>query len=231
VKGARLAKLDEEKKKGILSENAYNAKREALEDAFQRKVAATKRKAAIADKAAAIIQAGINTAVAATSALKIDPTGILSAITIAQGALQIGLIAAKPIPQFKQGGVVQGASHAQGGIQMIDSISGRKVGEMEGNEPYMILSGNTYRNNRSVIDSLLYSSTRLNGAPIFQYGGTTKSVSSPSADNSFSALIGEMQALRMDIAAQNTNLKAYVVLSDLQSASQIDENIKQKSGR
>jgi len=230
VKNARISKLDQERKRGLISEAQYNERRAAIEDATARKIAAQKRKAAIADKVAAILQAGINTAVAITAALKSDPTGILSAIVGAQGALQIGLIAAKPIPQFAKGGVLKGASHAQGGIAMIDTISGMKVGEMEGDEPYMSLSGNTYKNNKRVIDSLLYSSLNLNGAPIFQLGATQRTPAA-AGDSSFSVLIGEIQGLRGDISQWQRELKAYVVLSELQNTADIDSTIKKKSGR
>jgi hypothetical protein len=42
---------------------------------------------------------------------------------------------------------------------------------MEGGEPIMILSRNTYQNNRPVVDKLLHSSLHRNGAPIYRDGG------------------------------------------------------------
>jgi hypothetical protein len=59
----------------------------------------------------------------------------MAAIAAAFGAVQIGFIASqKPpaAPQFARGGVLQGASHAEGGIQMYGN--GQHYGEAEGGE-------------------------------------------------------------------------------------------------
>jgi TP901 family phage tail tape measure protein len=69
-------------------------------------------------------------------------------------------------PVFEKGGISMGSRHSEGGINMVDSRSGKKVGEMEGGEPYMILSRNTYRNNKGIVDSLLHTSMYNGGAPI-----------------------------------------------------------------
>jgi hypothetical protein len=69
-------------------------------------------------------------------------------------------------PVFEKGGIAQGGRHSDGGISMVDTKSGRKVGEMEGGEPYMILSRDTYKNNKGIVDSLLYTSMYNGGAPI-----------------------------------------------------------------
>lgn len=67
----------------------------------ERAIAKEKEKQAKADKAAAIIEAIINTALAVTKSLP-DPVRV--GISAAAGAAQIGLIAAQPIPQFAEGG-------------------------------------------------------------------------------------------------------------------------------
>lgn len=67
-----------------------------------------------------------------------------------------------------KGGVPTGASHAQGGIALINN-TGAKIGEIEGGEP--ILSLATYRNNKEIIDQLLYASMFANGRKIFANGG------------------------------------------------------------
>ena len=46
-----------------------------------------------------------------------------------------------------------------------------EVGELEGGEPIVILSRNTYANNRPVVDKLLHSSLHQNGSVIYQSGG------------------------------------------------------------
>jgi hypothetical protein len=76
-----------------------------IEADYNKKVAKEKTKMAKADKAAALFGAIINTAMAVVKALNNPwPLNIvLAAITAALGAVQIGLIAAKPIPTYKKG--------------------------------------------------------------------------------------------------------------------------------
>ena len=49
---------------------------------------------------------------------------------------------------------------------MIDSKTGKKVGEMENDEPYIILSDKTYMSYKFLIDRHLLSSMYGNGEPI-----------------------------------------------------------------
>jgi hypothetical protein len=239
---ARLKTLDEQFAKGTISEQAYNKKKEALEKDAAAKIAAIKTEQAKKDKAAAILQAAINTAVAitagmATPAVPPFPSAIAAGIL---GALQIALIAAKPLPTFAKGGIAQGASHAQGGIKMFDSLSGQQVGEMEGGEPYLLLSKSTYGNNKKVIDRLLYSSMYKNGAPIFAKGGIfaapmtslpQNSGSNAAANDISYALISEISALRADVQAFNGRLKAYITYADIESTISNVQEIKKKANR
>jgi hypothetical protein len=81
-------------------------------------IAAEKRKQAIADKALAIFDIGINTAVAISKAIAASPlTGGLpfSALAAVLGAAQIAAVLAKPIPKFERGGLIGGKLHSQGG--------------------------------------------------------------------------------------------------------------------
>jgi hypothetical protein len=81
-------------------------------------IAVEKRKQAIADKALAIFDIGINTAVAISKAVAASPlTGGLpfSAIAAALGAAQIAAVIAKPIPKLEKGGLIGGKLHSQGG--------------------------------------------------------------------------------------------------------------------
>lgn len=82
-------------------EKEYNDKRYAIELDLDKKRREIARKAAIAEKISGLFSVGINTAVAITKAL---PNVLLAALTAAAGALQAGIIAAKPIPQFAKGG-------------------------------------------------------------------------------------------------------------------------------
>lgn len=63
----------------------------------------------------------------------------MAAIAAAFGAVQIGFIASQkppPPPKFADGGILSGASHARGGIQLYGN-SGDYYGEAEGGEPIL----------------------------------------------------------------------------------------------
>lgn len=89
-----------EKEKARLTED-YNLRRERAEENYNKKKNEINRKAAIADKLAALFNIGINTAVGITKAF---PNVFLQVLVAAAGALQAATVAAKPIPQFAKGG-------------------------------------------------------------------------------------------------------------------------------
>jgi hypothetical protein len=97
-------------------------KLEALRIRTEQKVAAEKRKQAVADKALAIFQAIIGTAAAVAQA----KTPVLKAIALASGIAQVAIISATPIPKFKKGGAVGGRSHEAGGT-LIEAEKGEYV--------------------------------------------------------------------------------------------------------
>ena len=91
---SRELKLSQEKEKYFNQEQALEAKRKELQkQQFENQ------------KVASILQATINTAVAVTAALTIPGAGpVLAAIVGALGAVQVGVIASQPTPEFKTGG-------------------------------------------------------------------------------------------------------------------------------
>jgi hypothetical protein len=100
------------------TERQKQREREALELRTQRAIAAEKTKQARRDKALAIIQASIDTALAIVKSIAASPTTFglpFSAFAAAAGAAQIATIASKPIPKFERGGKVGGKRHSQGG--------------------------------------------------------------------------------------------------------------------
>jgi len=109
--------------KSTQSEAAKERQLEALRLRTSRKIAAEKTKQAKLDKAAAIFTAVINTAAEVTKNIA-NP--VLAAITAAAGLVQIGIIAAQPIPKFKKGGMVGGRSHEAGGT-LIEAERGEFV--------------------------------------------------------------------------------------------------------
>jgi hypothetical protein len=129
-------------------------------------------------RAFAVFQGLLDTAGAALAAYKsaaeIPIVGPVLAPIAAASATVFGLLQVKKLretqmsgnPSYETGGVARGAKHKNGGISMIDSKTGNKVGEMEGGEPYMILSGKTYQNNKGLIDTLLHNSMFKDGASV-----------------------------------------------------------------
>lgn len=100
------------------TERQKQREREALELRTQRAIAAEKTKQARRDKALAIIQATIDTALAIAKSVAESPQTFglpFSAFAAATGAAQIATIASQPIPKFERGGVVGGKRHSQGG--------------------------------------------------------------------------------------------------------------------
>jgi hypothetical protein len=125
---------------------------EITREQYEEKRRALLRKQASQEKANAIIQATINTALAVTAALNTQPFlplgPVAAAIAGAAGAIQIGAIAAQPLPQFAEGGWVDskgkihGRSHAQGGVKL----------EAEGDE--FIVKGKVAKTNASLLEAL-----------------------------------------------------------------------------
>jgi hypothetical protein len=114
IKAIKDSDMTEVEKKAALDKIALADSRaaaiSAIEDQADKKRRSIAKKQAIVDKAAAIFSIGINTAVAVVKAL---PNVILSAVIGGIGILQAGIVASKPMPQFKDGGLIKGG---QGGI-------------------------------------------------------------------------------------------------------------------
>lgn len=153
-----------------------------------------------------------------------------------------------PMPAGK-GGIPQGPDHSKGGIKMLDSQTGNFVGELQGGEP--ILSRNTYKQNKEVVDKLLFNSMFRSGAPIFMDGGIVPSAPSSSVVSNISNLqnarissnagvdpTGQIEALnnRFDriediVGNYPTHLKAYTVLEDfLEEQKTYNETIRNAGG-
>ncbi|RAJ94195.1 hypothetical protein LX87_04080 [Larkinella arboricola] len=192
------ARTDEERaetqKKLQNLENEYNSRldaKEQLEDAIDgvRKESDAREKNAKLqafnrEKTLNIAAALINAAQASLKSLATlgFPLGLVGvAASAVLAGIQIGIIKNQKPPSYKQGGYVRnagvpqgpghGRQYGQSGISLTRRDTGEEVGEMEGDEPIMILSRNTYKNNRPVIDRLLHSSLHRNGAPIYGNGG------------------------------------------------------------
>jgi hypothetical protein len=125
---AKISKLEDEKKAAITAAGDNADAKARIEANYNKKIAAEKRKAAVADKAAALFQVGIDTAMGIMSTIRKwgMPFAIpFIALVGLQGLLQAAIIAAKPIPKYKRG--IESASE---GLAIVNDEPGSVYQEM-----------------------------------------------------------------------------------------------------
>lgn len=184
-KDSQLKSWKDKYDKGLISKDTYEKEvdkinKNAIEKEHEAKVKAWKR-----EQKMQIGMALINAAMAALKSLAMMgfPLGLIGVVaSAALAAVQIGIIKSQQPPSMAKGGYIRnagvpqgprhGQSYGQSGISLTNRETGEEVGEMEGDEPIMILSRNTYKNNRVMINALLDSSLHRNGAPIHAERGT-----------------------------------------------------------
>ena len=196
-----INEASEKEKKAIedsgISEADRQRKLDALRERTNQKIAAEKRKQAIAEKAAAIFEATINTAAAIA---KNSGNPILAAITAAAGLAQIGIIAATPIPRFKRGGMVGGQSHEAGGT-LIEAERGE-----------FVVNRNSVSRHRSELDALNTSSAafrrlideRYVRPALNYYMGKKERAINVNASLNSKGMEREIKGMRRDLKRNNT---------------------------
>ncbi len=182
-KDTQLKAWEEKYKKGLITKDEYEKGVDKINKDADTKVKNAQKQAFERDKKMQIAMALVNGALAFIKALASGffPVNlVMAAATAVATGLQVAAIKRQTFQGAKGGvvrnaGVVQGGLHGQNygdaGISMVDRKTGEEVGEIEGGEPVMILSRNTYKNNKPVVDKLLHSSLHRNGAPIMRNGG------------------------------------------------------------
>lgn len=130
---AEKKSLEAQLKAGLISQKQYDKKVAESDEELERKKAELDIKMAKRQKALGIMQAAINTAAAIMKIWAEVPkadfgvsTGILTALAAATGAMQIAAIAAEPLPTARIGGLVQGATHEQGGV-LVNTEGGERI--------------------------------------------------------------------------------------------------------
>lgn len=183
--------------KSAQSEVAKQKQLDALRLRTNRQIAAEKTKQAKLEKVNAIFEATIATAVAVTQNLK-NP--ILAGIAAAAGLVQIGIIAAQPVPKFKRGGMVGGRSHEAGGT-LIEAERGE-----------FVVNRNAVSRHRSELDALNTSSAAFKRLideryvrPALNYylGKKERSINVNASLNSKS-MEREIKGMRRDLKRNNT---------------------------
>jgi len=250
----------------LMTEEEAAERTRIMDEQLEAKKVAMQKREATRKKAMAIYNATIDIAQAIISALNTQPVflGIAMATTVAAMAgLQLANIENTDVPVGRKGLVVQGASHEEQGIDLIERKSGRTLANIEGGEPVMVLSRETYGNNREVIDELIYNSQYKNGArvraagwydrrpsvlntpeiiPVMRNGGTTGTGSTayiPMPDSSVP--LNELPALMRNMIREQAetrevlnrwpvNTRSYVVLKDLNEATDLLNKAKSAAG-
>ncbi|MFC4230583.1 hypothetical protein ACFOW1_01685 [Parasediminibacterium paludis] len=243
---ARDAKANETKKNNlkkqldakVITQQNYDKQVAALDKAQEDKKRALELQQFERNKKIQIAQAIVNGAMAITAVLaaRPGPTDILSlgafrainiAFTVASMAAQIAAISGAK-PQFAKGALLDGPSHSQGGMPIINPNTGSKVAEIEGGEA--ILSKATVRNNWPLVSSLLNASLYNNGAPItpfwqnrpyqgFNYQAVTTAQRKFATGGIYSDATSATEA---QTAEQNTQLTA----SLLQAIQELTQSVK-----
>jgi len=101
-----LEEIDKQREYALSNENLTRSEKERINADFDAREAEVKKKQAQSDKAQALFQIAISTAVAAIKQVAAVPLPVgapLLALVIASGAIQAALVAAQPIPEFAKG--------------------------------------------------------------------------------------------------------------------------------
>jgi hypothetical protein len=116
----RMTQIENDFRREILLAGDNEKKKERIRKNFEDKIRREKNHQAALDKAVAVVQSVINTAVAVTKLLHSPPLAILAGIA---GAAQTAIISAQVLPKFARGGPIDGPMHSQGGV-MINAEGG-----------------------------------------------------------------------------------------------------------
>lgn len=254
---SELKSLELRYNKGLMSEKAYNKAVEATNAEADRKKEEAERAAFEREKRLKIMGIAIDTAAGITKvwsetgltgwklAMAIAQTAFLTANGIAQTAVISNQQFAKggivPIGDGKNGvsmGVLQGPSHAQGGIPLL--VNGQPVNaEVEGGEILAVI------NKRSAAQYLpLFSAINATNGVKFENGGVigsgwslpTPAPLPPSQSQRDAETRAELRGLRNDIVRlakiqgeRMDNLKVYVVEKDITKAQKKVASIRAKA--
>lgn len=190
--------------------------RQKLEDSKLKKdeeIAKKRREQEKLSAQSALLQSASQTALAVASigaqSAKQDFTfGIATVASIGAvlASLTSAITQAKALAKFEDGGIVEGASHSQGGVKAL--VGGKNMIELEGGEAII--------NKRSTAQfkSILSSINQAGGGIKFENGGVTdlSNISTPS--NS----VNELALLRADIIALS-NRPVFTSITDINSAN------------
>jgi hypothetical protein len=182
----QMLEIGAQRKQGLISEEEFQNQRQAIEQ----KAALRTHRMRMTNAAVTIAQ-GVLEVYLKTLAMLPFPAGIPLAkvgagVAAAFGTAQLAIMQANK-PKFAEGGVLKGASHAQGGIQLFGS-GGSYYGEAEGGEA--ILTRGVMQNPK-----LARMASALNvmggGVPLFQGGGVLHPISPATSSEKIGSAISQ----------------------------------------
>ena len=193
----RLKELEAQKEAGVITTAEFEQQRRKIE-----------YEAALAGHRTQVVQAVNQATMAALNAyastnaiIGVGPfmAPAAAAVAGAFGAAQVALIAANK-PKFSEGGILNGPSHANGGIQMFGK--GGYFGEAEGGEA--ILTKGVMQN-----PALASMASAINvaagGRPLFQDGGVIKPMQPATASDNISNLLNTVTERQPVLVVETLN--------------------------
>jgi hypothetical protein len=191
----KKAALQERLDSGAITQDDYNKQVAAMDAELEKKQKENDLKQAKRNKAIAIMEAVINTALGISKAVAQNPMlGGLpgSVIAATMGALQIATIAAQPLPKASRGALLRGKSHAQGGIH-IEAEGGEAIINKAATQRYLPLL------------SAINQST--GGVPLYANGGIPQQVIRQSEQAEFNRqeLLDAIAQIRPQVAVTDIN--------------------------
>lgn len=212
--------LDEQLAAGLISQGAYNKKTAQLDEDLAKKKAKLEREQAVREKAMSAFQIAIDTAAGIMRAFaNLNPLLAIpmAALIGATGAVQLATVLATPLPQAREGGMVVGASHEQGGV-LIEAEGGERIVSADPSRAFPeLLNLISYIGKHSSVPNTNYAArTILAGG-----GGTT--VVEPIDYNALAEAIGNR------VGEQLAANPVYLSLTELADAQQVQARIDSNS--
>lgn len=170
----KLADLEKEKNAKLANTHLSEKQKAKIEEEYAKKTAKAKTDAAKKEKAAAIIQAIINTALAIG---KVAGNPVLMALAAVVGAAQIAIIASQPIPKYfkgREGGKAEFAWVGERGTEAIQLPGGKTMLTPDhATMTYLPAGANVIPNERLLKMS---ESLTLNNIPQYEGGISTNDI-------------------------------------------------------
>lgn len=242
---AEVSKLEDKRKRGVISEKKYQKEMAKLEKEKEKKDKEAEKKAFEEQKRISILQAIANTALAIINAFATMPwpaAPIAAATAAATGAVQIATISAQKYyrrggvidPVAEKMGILRGPSHGHGGIPIY--IGNQYVGEAEGDELFAIvnkqdtrtlsaLSALNARHGKKFAQGGAFTRSGVS-APVDYISGTTDYVTQSQLVKSHTDLMKFVHNQTDAINRRIDRIKVYVVQSEVAAATKEAEKLK-----